>query len=119
MARTGRPQKVIDPKEVETLAAINCTVEEIAAFFDVDKRTIERRFMPHLIKGRQNGKSSLRRMMYAKAKEGNVTMMIWLSKQLLGYTDKVENKDTLNANVTTEKTLIILPDNGRSSKNES
>lgn len=95
MARTGRPKKTINPDDVESLAGINCTVAEIAAYFDVDKRTIERRFMPQIIKGRENGRSSLRRLMYAKAKEGNVVMMIWLSKQMLGYSDKVEEKTTI------------------------
>jgi predicted transcriptional regulator len=114
----ARPKLKIDEKQVEGLAGINCTVEEIASVLGCSKDTLERRFAAAIKRGRHNGKSSLRRMMWEKAKEGNITMMIWLSKQLLGYTDKVENKDTINASVSTEKTLIILPDNGRQSKNE-
>jgi len=30
--------------------------------------------------------------MFDTAMDGNVTMMIWLSKQMLGYSDKVEKK---------------------------
>lgn len=109
MAKRGRPIIPIDPKQVEALAAINCTVEEIACVLNVDKRTIERRFMPHLIKGRENGKSSLRRMMYEKAKEGNVVMMIFLSKNMLGYSDKVEQKTEYNG----QSQVVVIPSNGR------
>lgn len=85
----ARPKKVIDPKQVEEMAAINCSVAEIAAVMDVDRRTIQRRFAASLEKGRDHGKASLKRMMWKAASGGNITMMIWLSKQMLGYTDKV------------------------------
>lgn len=35
-------------------------------------------------------KISLRKSMWRAVDNGNVTMMIWLSKQILGYTDKSE-----------------------------
>jgi aconitase A len=91
MAR-GRPPKDIDPDTVVKLAAMNCSSEEIAAWFDVNKKTIERRFMSQLIKGRANGRISLKRKMFDMAVNGHCTMAIWLSKQMLGYTDKVEEK---------------------------
>lgn len=92
----ARPRKEINPDQVESLAAINCTVEEIASVLGCDKRTLERRFAATIKKGREQGRSSLRRMMWEKAKSGNVTMMIWLSKNLLGYSDKISqtNEDT-------------------------
>lgn len=98
----ARPRKEIDREEVQKLAAINCTVDEIADFFNVSKRTIQRRFGTILKKGRSQGKISLKRLMYTKAKEGNVTMMIWLSKQMLGYADKVDQ--TVEAENTTHVT---------------
>lgn len=91
----GRPKKIIDAETVEKLAALNCSSEEVADWFGVDKRTIERRFMSQLKKGRSNGKISLKRKMFEMAIGGNCTMAIWLSKQMLGYTDKVENKSEL------------------------
>lgn len=42
-------------------------------------------------------RTSLRRMQWSKAKEGNVTMMIWLGKQVLGQKDRVE--ETLRSEV--------------------
>ena len=44
------------------------------------------------------GKMSLRRQQFKSAENGNVTMQIWLGKQWLGQTDKVESK---NENVET------------------
>lgn len=41
---------------------------------------------------RGTGKISLRRMMYQKAQSGNTTMQVWLSKNYLGYTERVEQK---------------------------
>jgi uncharacterized protein with von Willebrand factor type A (vWA) domain len=35
-------------------------------------------------------RASLRRLQWGKAKEGNVTMMIWLGKQILGQKDRME-----------------------------
>ena len=45
---------------------------------------------------------SLRRQQFKSAEAGNVTMQIWLGKQYLGQTDKVEEN---NINVTLESTL--------------
>lgn len=86
----ARPRKVIDPKQIEQLAAINCSIAEIAAVLDCDPRTLERRFAVAIKKGRDVGKSSLKRKMWEIAMKGNVTMCIFLSKQMLGYADKVE-----------------------------
>lgn len=88
----ARPRKQIDESQVESLAAINCSVEEIASVVKCDRRTLQRRFAAAIETGRNRGKSSLKRKMWETAMGGNVTMMIWLSKQMLGYTDKVEAK---------------------------
>lgn len=86
--KTGRPQKAVDEKLIRRAARIGCTSEEIAALCDVSKDTLERRFAAVLKKGREGGKSSLRRMQWKAAKGGNVTMQIWLGKQLLEQKDK-------------------------------
>ena len=50
----GRPKKKIDPKLVQKLAEMGCTLEEIAAFpgIDCNKSTISRRFATEIDKGR-------------------------------------------------------------------
>lgn len=86
----GRPLKPVDEKQVEQLAAIDCTNEEIASVVGCSVDTLTRRFADVLIKGRENGKASLKRMMWKAATSGNVTMQIWLSKNRLGYRDKID-----------------------------
>jgi len=88
----GRPKLPIDPVKVKDLAMIHCTMEEIGHILGCCVQTLENNFLDIIKEGRDNGKASLRRMQYAKAKEGNPTMMIWLGKQLLGQSDKAETQ---------------------------
>jgi hypothetical protein len=89
----ARPQKLIDVKQVEELAAIDCTYEEMAAVLDCSTKTLKRRFGPLIEKGRESGKTSLRRAQFKAAIGGNVTMLIWLGKQRLGQADDRGPKD--------------------------
>ena len=87
----GRPKKYnLDTKQVEQLAGYGCTDTEIASFFDISRTTLERNYEHYLTKGREEGKIRLRQMQWASAKKGNVAMLIWLGKQLLGQSDKQE-----------------------------
>src|SRR6266849_10197427 len=84
----------IDLKELERLCAIQCTDEEIAAWFSVSTRTIERRrlepeFAEVMTRGRAKGRISVRRMQMKMLEEGNATMGVWLGKQILGQADQV------------------------------
>lgn len=88
----ARPKLVIDPQLVHDLAAINCTMEEIAAITKCSVDTLERRFADIIKDGRDIGRSSVRRKQYEVATAGNVTMLIWLGKQLLGQKDKIEQE---------------------------
>ncbi len=89
----ARPQKEIDVEQLDKLAAMQCTLQEIADWFNVDKSTISRRFATNITKGKSKGKISLRRAMYTKALGGNVTMCIWLSKQYLGMKERIESSE--------------------------
>lgn len=80
----------IDPKLVQDLAAIGCKTTEIATIVGCSHDTLERRFASEMEKGRSNLRASLRRWQIEAAKKGNVAMLIWLGKQLLGQTEKVE-----------------------------
>lgn len=88
----ARPKLDIDPNEVEKLASIGCSNQEIASFFDCSKDTIEGRFSAEVAKGRENGKTRLRRLQLQAAQKGNVVMLIWLGKQMLGQKDKHETE---------------------------
>ena len=87
----GRPKKYnLDTNQVEQLAGFGCTDTEIASFFDISRTTLERNYEQYMTKGRESGKIRLRQMQWASAKKGNVAMLIWLGKQLLGQSDKQE-----------------------------
>jgi hypothetical protein len=91
LARRGTTAH-IDIAELEKLSAMQCTDEEIAAWFGVTRKTIERRrkvrkFAEIMDRGKAKGKISVRRMQMKLLEEGNATMGVWLGKQLLGQTD--------------------------------
>jgi len=96
----ARPKIKIDATEVEKLAAMGCTTEEIAAFFDCSRDTIERRFAAKLLKGKERGRTRLRRLQWQAAEKGNPTLLIWLGKQYLGQSDKIEQKVDETSTVT-------------------
>lgn len=90
----ARPKLKIDPKLVQDLAALGCKTNEIAVVLGVSVDTLDRRFAEEMAKGRENLRISLRRWQLESAKKGNVVMQIWLGKQMLGQTDKIEQNTT-------------------------
>lgn len=84
----ARPRKPIDADLVEKLAAIHCTLDEIALICGCSHDTIERRFASIIAKGKATGKTSLRKLQWESAQKGNVVMQIWLGKQILGQKDE-------------------------------
>ena len=80
----GRPKAIVDKNVVEALAEIGCTQREIAAFVGCSAEVINRRFQTEIALGTERLKTSLRRMQWKSAKNGNVPMQIWLGKQYLG-----------------------------------
>lgn len=96
--KMGRPIKEIDSTEFEKLCALQCTEVEIAGWFSVSVDTIERwckreykmTFAEIYRQKRQKGAISLRRLQWQSAEKGNVVMQIFLGKQYLGQSDKME-----------------------------
>jgi len=93
----GRDKKVIPPEEVYRLAAMGCKDKEIAEWFGINDNTLRFNFSVELLKGRQNLHNSLRQKMIETALNGNVVMLIYLSKNWLGMSDNgtVTNDDPL------------------------
>jgi hypothetical protein len=83
-----RPRAKVDPSQVEDLAKLGCTNEEVAAALGVSADTIERRFAGAIQNGRLQFRVSVRRIQYHLAEQGNAAMAIWLGKQYLGQTEK-------------------------------
>lgn len=97
MAKMGRPMKEIDKKTFENCCAIQCTILEMCAVFDVDENTLEKwckktygmTFSKVFELKRGIGKVSLRRSQWRLA-EKNTAMAIFLGKNYLGQRDVIE-----------------------------
>ena len=87
----SRPTLEIDPGQVEELAAIGCTYEDIASVVGCSTKTLQRRFVQSIKKGQTRLNVSLCRAQIKLALSGNVSMLIWLGKQHLGQSEKAEN----------------------------
>jgi hypothetical protein len=70
------------------------------------------RFSEYIKSEAAGGRTSLRRMQWDAARQGNPTMLVWLGKQYLGQSDKVESSNTNRnieiANLTDEQIDRIL-----------
>jgi hypothetical protein len=103
--RTGRPKKQIDMQQLEALCRIQCTEEEIAAVLGVSTEWLRynkknKAFLEVMQSGREKGKTSLRRKQYEMAMMGDRVMLIWLGKQYLGQSDKMEQAVTGDKDMT-------------------
>jgi len=110
MMKKGRPEIEFDLKEVERHGRVGSTYQEMADDFNCTTRTIDRRmaedprdevaglFCRAFKKGQAVLKRSLRAKQVEAALGGNTTMQIWLGKNMLGQSDKVEtiNESTMH-----------------------
>lgn len=93
----ARPTKSISQKQFEQLCQIQCTKEEICAVLDVSDKTLDRwcketyetSFSEIFSQKRKGGHASLRAKQWKLASK-SPAMAIFLGKQFLGQTDKVE-----------------------------
>ena len=99
----ARPQIQIDKTQFENLCKLQCTLQEIAGWFGCSEDTIERwckreykqSFADVFSKKREAGKISLRRNL-VRLSERNPAAAIFLAKNWLGMSDKMEEKVTVN-----------------------
>ena len=89
-----RKQIEIDPEQIEALASYGCNIREMADFFKCDESTIRKRFKAEIAAGVADGKIRLRQKQFDIAINGNVSMLIWLGKQLLNQSDRVDMDTT-------------------------
>jgi hypothetical protein len=129
----GRPKIPIDWDNFERMCRIHCTQEEIASLLVISVDTLERgckrkykkTFAEVYREKTAGGKMSLRRAMWRKAlgqtevqhdpktgkkkevviQEASNTMMIWLSKNHLGMTDRYE--DTTPPDTAPKKPAVV------------
>jgi len=100
-------KKPIDWDQFDKLCMLQCTKVEIAAFFSMSDDTLSRRvkeefnctFAERYAEKKQAGFASIRRKQFEVAMAGNVAMLIWLGKNWLHQSDKIEQ--TVNAELPT------------------
>ena len=96
--KMGRPLREYDKNVFEGLCEVQCTVDEIEAILHTNQRTLNKwcertyqeSFSTIYKKISSTGKKSLRRYQFNLAKK-NASMAIWLGKQWLGQSDKIDN----------------------------
>lgn len=112
----ARPKKEVDKKQFESLCGLHCTKQEICDFFDLTDKTLEKWCKRTYKKGfseiykqkKSLGNLSLRRKQMEVANNGNVAMLIFLGKNYLGQTDKVEQTVSLVSDEAREEVQNFL-----------
>jgi hypothetical protein len=96
-SRTGAGRKPIqiDVTELEKLCSLQCSDEEIAAWFGVSISTIQNRrkqpkYAQVMRRGKAKGCISVRRAQMRLLEAGNGTIAVWLGKILLGQKDTMQ-----------------------------
>lgn len=101
MAKMGRPKKEINQREFEAMCMIQCTEAEICSVLGVSEKTLnawcrktyKATFSQVFAQKRKNGWVSLRRTQWELAKK-NVSMAIFLGKNYLGQSDRIQVDQT-------------------------
>ena len=116
---TGREKIEIDFKKVDNLLKMGCSGVEIAASIGCHPDTLYKRveetfkttFSAYAQEKKSVGDSILRAKQFEvaigneeKDLKPNVTMLIWLGKQRLGQSEKVENTEEKQ-----DKVIVVLP----------
>jgi hypothetical protein len=109
-AGAGRKTKEIDKLELEKLCSMQCTDEEIAAWFCVSVRTIRSRrkqaqYAEVMRRGNAKGCISIRRAQIRLLEAGNASIAIWLGKTMLGQKDTMQITGADGGPIQTENKL--------------
>ena len=90
----ARPKKYqIDTSQLQKLATLGCTNKEMADFFGCSADLLEKSYSEFLTKGRAEQKMRLRQLQWKACENGNVSMLIFLGKNMLGQQDKIETTE--------------------------
>ena len=99
----SRKKIEIDPKMIRGLAQIGATWDEIAGILGIARTTLavrmrEKKYRDAYEQGVAEGDVSIRRAQYDSAMRGKTGMLVWLGKNRLNQTDRVEthNETTIH-----------------------
>lgn len=104
MARTGRPPTPIDASKLDVMMQYGATCSEVANEFNCSEdaivRYIKRNYKMNYAEYSHKKKGSVRMRLRTKqvelALKGNIPMLIWLGKNILGQSDKMEHATQLS-----------------------
>lgn len=102
--KIGRPRKDIEEKLFDQLIQLPLIKSDIAHAFGCSEDTIENyvkarfqtTFSELQAEKRQLFRKNILGKQYELAMKGNVALLIWLGKQYLGQSDKIEQKQDIN-----------------------
>lgn len=120
VGKGGRPRLVLnqDGEElIEKLYSVMCKDDEVEGIIGADIETLKaehniERFSRAQKKGHSMAKTSLRRAQFKSALDGNVTMQIWLGKQILGQREPRDESERNDQNESFNA-LVKVIDNVR------
>jgi len=105
----GENKRVINIDEVKKLAALHLTYKDMAEFFGCKENTFRDNFRSVVEQSRQTTKQRLMEAMLESAiVKQNPTILVWVSKNLLNWTDNpinTDNNTVLPWNAETESEL--------------
>ena len=115
--KVGRPRAVIDWDKVDKLLMAGCSGVEIAGYYGLHFDSLYKycrlekkmNFSEYSTLKKAHGNSLLKAKQFEIAMAGDKTMLVWLGKNRLDQSDKVEKK--LSGELT-QKSILELPDNG-------
>lgn len=100
----ARPPKMTEEKirQLKAICRMKPTLHDCAAFLDVNPSTIDKwikknhncSFSDFREQNMVHTRFMIFREMLEQCKKGHPTMLIWASKNLLGWTDKLESNNT-------------------------
>lgn len=117
MARSGRPRKTIDWKQMDNFCTLHAPLKEVAAAFEIDPKTLEsivKREKKMTFSQYQNmkaeglnGNIAVRAAIYKSAiKDGNTKMLALLAKQWLGWIDEPDNQVNVEVKIQNAKETL-------------
>ena len=104
-------QRAVEANESNAyaLALIKCTPKEIAALLNCSVEHVTKKFDSAIKLGNQVSNALLKNAMTKKALSGDTTMMVWLSKQHLGYREpKADEQEKTTINIVTSDAASIV-----------
>jgi len=115
MGRRRIPITERDKQQIEVLAGLGLTLDNIARVLGISPRTLDRWLKnPDILalykKGQARAEIEISKALFELAKSGCISAIIWYEKTRCGRSDRAEVKHTGDAE---SPVRIFLPDNGR------